>query len=123
MGKRGPYKYREFDGYREWLTTAGYTPPTVQKYVRGIHDFLAEGYELTDENIKAWYDKLLQAGRLPKVAGEMAQGARRYKLFLNGTHFVNRYNKFHCNDDCFNCPYEDCMKPDYMCKSTEVDKW
>ena len=121
MGKRGPYKFTEFNDYREWLTTAGYSPRTVQKYVRGTYRFYEAGYELSDENIQKFKEQLIQDGQIPKIAGELAQGVKRYKAFKNGAVFVNRYNKFHCNDDCFNCPYEDCMKPDYMCHSTEVN--
>ena len=33
---------------------------------------------------------------------------------------IGRPAKFQgCDDDCFNCKYKDCLKPDYMCKSTE----
>lgn len=28
-----------------------------------------------------------------------------------------------CNEDCFNCTYDDCLKPDYMIKSKEEVTW
>lgn len=123
MGKRGPYKYKKYADYRAWLEEAGYAKRTVLLYVRGAHNFFQDGYELNDENIQKFTEKLMQEGQPYKYARELAQGVRRYRNFKSGTVFVNRYNKFHCDDDCFNCPYEDCLKPDYLCNSTEVEKW
>lgn len=29
-----------------------------------------------------------------------------------------------CDEDCFNCQYDDCIRPDYLCKSNiEVNAW
>ena len=114
-----PYKYGKYADFRQWLIDAGYSPHTVTKYLKGISMY--DGEELTDEAIKAWREKLVADGMWNRSAGEYAQGVRRYRNFVNGERIINKYNKFHCDDDCFNCKYDDCYKPDYMCKSEVND--
>ena len=37
---------------------------------------------------------------------------------------VHRHSFQGCDEDCFNCKHDDCIKPDYLCKSIpEVNAW
>ena len=113
-GSHKAYKYGDYDEFRVWLIEANYSTRTVSRFLKGIYTFTQEGYELNEENIGKWKEKLLQDGMEKKKIGDFTAGVKKYILFLNGEQIVNRYNKFQCNDDCFNCPYPDCLKPDYM---------
>jgi len=61
-----------------------------------------------------------ECGRMKKVrGGNLRNGTVRSCGCLTG-----KMPKFlGCEDNCFSCPYPDCFKPDYLCKSREEIQW
>jgi len=109
-----PYKYGDYDDYRIWLLEAGYSPRTISKYLRSIYIFQKDGFDLTDENIGIWQDKLTEDGVAKKSIAEFIAGLKKYRQFINGEPCFNKYTKFRCDEDCFRCKYPDCLMPDYL---------
>jgi hypothetical protein len=119
----------ELKNYRRALLDAGYKPDVVYGYVQGAKRYLEKGLPLDRESAKKWIAESKEAGH--EIKGTHKTGVYSFIKFLCGDPLIrkNRKNKLGidyqniCEEDCFNCTYKDCVRPDYMCKSIPYEQW
>lgn len=117
--------------FRVALREAGYIPPVIHAYVQGAKRYLEKGFALDRETAYMWFEKCKQEGH--EVTGNRKTGVYTFIKFINGEPLVRKKRKPKekktvdyysvCDEDCFNCKYKDCIKPDYLCKSIPYEQW
>lgn len=114
-----------FSQFRTELERLGYSKSSVWDYAAGAREYVLTGKDLTKEEIDDYFKNNTSSSYV--VNKTHKTGTMLFLKFINGEPIVRRIRKegrwkkkrFNgCDDDCFNCPYPDCYKPDYLCKSS-----
>lgn len=113
--KRYATKYAHMSDFRRWMEECDYSKPSIKRYIRGASEYAASGYAYDRSTVKKWRSELIANGETNGKATEMAIGANLYVDYKNGKKRTPKAGpkprKFTCNEDCFNCIYDDCKKP------------
>lgn len=116
--------------FREKLVELGYTEDTVCGYCSGIRRYIEAGRPLDVGKANEYFAESESAGK--PVLHKHRLGIVKFIEFINGEPIVRRAKskagngkrKFSkCDEDCFNCRYDDCILPDYCCTSIPYWKW
>ena len=121
---RQRFKYTELADYRAWLMAEQISPTYLVRHLRGVEEYKKSGKPFEEPYISEWESKLRASrktkGKKDSTVSPMIQGVKNYARFMAGEPYEWVYPNRHktipiCNDDCFNCIYPDCIKPDAEC--------
>ena len=122
MGKTIPEPDERIQLYRDALAKAGFSVGTVYDYAKGARLFLLSKKQLNKEGLDEFFSEEEYSN--PRSRQVHKTGAKTFLDFINGRELVhhtpqnkrgsNGKRRWHgCNEDCFNCEYPDCYKPEY----------
>ena len=109
--------------FRVALYEAGFSAGTSYNYAKGARVLVLSGCSLTQEGLGECFHKL----RYDNIRQRQVHktGAKLFIEFINGREIIRhdpvnktgvrgRRNVWKgCDEDCFNCKYPDCYKPEY----------
>lgn len=104
--------------FNERLTELGYTKNTISIYITGAMRYMETGNAWDDETVTNYWQGLFDRGEIKVSSRNMhRRGTIAYRDFLKGQSIKpnSRPKKFNgCDEDCFNCPYPDCYRPETL---------
>lgn len=111
-----PKNSGELFQYENDLIALGYSKRTIWKYVNGARQYLRSGKPLDEEvAVKYWREQRELDPNLDYNGGRT--GTLKYIQWKRTGKVTKSRKKYKgCIEDCFNCEYEDCLKPDNMCR-------
>ena len=120
--------------FKKKLRELGYSSQAMYGYSAGAREYYMTGREMTKESVSEYYKGLKDNG--VKFLSSHKAGAFLFVRFCNGEEITRTKsleesrnnsklkNLFHgCDDDCFNCKYDECYKPSHECKSIPYEEW
>ena len=116
--------------FREKLIELGYTDDTICGYCTGVRRYIREGQPLNADKANKYFEEAAEDGK--PFLNKHQIGILKFIDFIDGKTIVRRPKSksgngrskfFKCDDDCFNCKYDDCIMPDYCCTSIPYWKW
>ena len=113
--------------FKQSMKDANVAKSTLFDYLKSTRMYLETGLPLEKEAVADYWKSQEQQGlitkreRIRRKAGVMA-----YLRFINGQSVMTDYGSVRqanlkarelwhgCDEDCFNCIYSDCLKPEYQ---------
>ena len=113
--------------YKDALKEAGFSYYTIMSYAAEVKRYINAGNALNKNEAKKYFKSLEDSGM--KYSTTKKAAVYSFIEYINGMpvkHKQRRNGKrmyFGCNEDCFNCKYDDCYLPYQKCKSIPYESW
>lgn len=116
---------KHLQGFRESLKASGYKRRTISSYIKGAREYIETGRELEDEQVINYWKGQYNSGAIKVSSYSMHRtGTLSFVRYMQGkpVKWNGTRTKFiGCDEDCFNCPYSDCFRPDNMIHESVID--
>lgn len=119
--------------FRQQLRNAGFNKSIVCKYCCGVKKHIEKGLPLNYDLAQEYFHKCKKNGDY--VNKSHKTGVYTFIKFLDGVKVTKREDCIRvkgvpaysrsaniCDEDCFNCKYSDCVRPDYLCTSVYYEQ-
>lgn len=125
-GKIAVYPDERIGDFKKAMEDVGFSYYTSRSYAAAVARYIKHGGILDKEYAKDYFTELRRQG---KNEAEGQASVLSFIGFINGEPVKRRVRKnsrriyYGCNEDCFNCVYDDCMLPYQKCKSIPYEEW
>ena len=102
----------ELSEFRQWLADGGINRKSVSCYATSVQRYLKAGGSFESEEIERYFSRLEMEGTKARMNSARA-GISAYIRYMRGDKTARKRKKpkATCNEDCFNCIYDDCIMP------------
>ena len=113
--------------FKEALAKAGFSHYTIMSYAAEVKRYINAGNKLDMTEARNYFRNLEEHGTRYSTTKKAAVFS--YIGYINGEpvkHKQRRTGKrmyFGCDEDCFNCKYDDCYLPYQKCRSIPYENW
>lgn len=101
----------EKEAFKSKLRELGYKSTTICTYANGAEQYMATGNALDSETVTNYWNT-----NFGKRMNMQRLGTLAYIRFIQGIPIKDTHEPLFkgCDEDCFNCPYPDCYRPENM---------
>lgn len=118
------------EDFRSKLEEIGYKKATIVKFCCGIRKYIKRGHPLDMDKAPKILEE--EGKNKQEFPNSYVVGVIKFIQYINGETLTKveprkRRSKSRvftkCNEDCFNCQYDDCIMPSQYCTSIPYELW